>query len=207
MEQNIISEIHHLQNQQQHQQQGEDFQDLNFHLNDDEFEECLSLLSSNFQAPSTSQPLISVPSSSPSYTPYAPHTSYTPNIPPPPVPQDFQMFQTTPPRPSQKKPLSLTPLQQKIRQLLCVQRYQDVSKAGELAVRLAVLLFGNETLKRSGLGDFQGKLRALDAKKMTEIEDTIKTAYKGKGNLNTIWNKCHVAIAKKCQRLRSFDNK
>ncbi len=89
-----------------------------------------------------------------------------------------------------------------------MHKYQEVTKAGELAVQLAVVLFGTETMRRSGLSGNQGKLKALDDEKMSEIEDIIKRVYRGKGNVNDIWkDKCRVAIAKKCQRLRNRDNK
>lgn len=59
-------------------------------------------------------------------------------------------------------------------------------------------------MRRSGLGDNQGKLNPLDDKKMNEIKGIVKKVYKGKGNIGNIWReKCRTAISKKCQRLRS----
>lgn len=88
--------------------------------------------------------------------------------------------------------------------LLCKQRYQDITKAGELAVRLAVIMFGTEVMKISGLSDNQGKSVPLNEEKMREIEDIVKRMYCGKGNTDKIWKeKCRNAIAKKCQRLRN----
>ena len=87
--------------------------------------------------------------------------------------------------------------------LLCKQRYQDITKAGELAVRLAVIMFGTEVMKISGLSDNQGKLVPLNEEKMREIEDIVKHMYCGKGNTDKIWKeKCRKAIAK-CQHLRN----
>ena len=67
-----------------------------------------------------------------------------------------------------------TPEARKIQNLLCKQRYQDVAKAGELTVRLAVIMFGEETLKKCGLSDNQGKLIPLNETRIAEIEDVIK---------------------------------
>ena len=73
-----------------------------------------------------------------------------------------------------------------------------------MAVRLAVIIFGNSVLKQSGLGDNQGKLAPLEQDKMSKIEEIIKRVYHGKGNVEKIWkDKCRTAISKKCQRLRS----
>lgn len=91
-------------------------------------------------------------------------------------------------------------MQQKIQKLLNVPRYQDYTKAGELAVRLAVLLVGEDVMKHSGLGDNKGKLRALDETKLQEIEDIVKQMYRGRGDVEGIWTKCRIAVAKKCQR-------
>ena len=55
-----------------------------------------------------------------------------------------------------------TPVQQRIEKLLSSSKYYCVTKAGELAVQLAVPMIGPDVMKRSGLGDHQGKLRALD---------------------------------------------
>ena len=70
--------------------------------------------------------------------------------------------------------------------LLCKQRYQDITKAGELAVRLAVILLGTEVMKIIGLGDNQGKLVPLNEEKMREIEDIVKHMYRGKSNTDKI---------------------
>jgi hypothetical protein len=79
-----------------------------------------------------------------------------------------------------------------------------VSKAGELVVHLAVVFFGKDTLKISGLGENRGKLNRLNDKKMRETESVVKQICKGKGDVEQIWEKCRVAIAKKCQRQRSL---
>ena len=66
------------------------------------------------------------------------------------------------------------------------------------------MLIGEDVMKRSGLGDNQGKLQPLDSAKMQEIEDIVKRMYQGKGNVERMWKeKCRTAIAKKCQRLRT----
>ena len=51
-------------------------------------------------------------------------------------------------------------------------------------------------MKRSGLGDNQGKLRTLYEKKMKEIENIV---YIAKADVASVWSKCQIAIAKKCQ--------
>ena len=74
-------------------------------------------------------------------------------------------------------------------QKMCKQRYQDITKAGELAVRLAVIMFGIEVMKISGLGDNQRKLFSLYEEKMREIEDIVKRMYRGKGNRHNMKGK------------------
>ena len=156
---------------------------------DQDLEDCLSMFSDDFKSPSFQQPqpTAPIPMTSPSTT----FCDDSLKIPPPPPPP----YAWEQPR---------IPVQQKIQKLLCSARYRGLEKAGELAVQLAVLLIGEGVMKRSGLGDHQGKLRPLDENKMGEIEDIIKRVYRGHGeDVDKIWKfKCRTAIAKKCQRLR-----
>ena len=141
---------------------------------------------------------------SPSLLQSLPQPQFTPQLQPPqPQAQPQTPSYYLPPLQTTESPR--TPVQQQIQKLLCAERYKNVAKAGEFAVRLAVIFYGEDTLKRSGLGDNQGKLNPLDSGKMEEIEAIIKRVYRGKGNIEQIWKeKCRTAIAKKCQRLRSI---
>ena len=175
---------------------------------DPDVEECLSLLSSNVHPsgssviePSTCNYYQEIPSSS--QVPFQhPIQDSQPQLPD--VQQQIQVYNMSPPPTAWQIQLPETPKPQKIQNLLCKQRYQDITKAGELAVRLAVIMFGTEVMKISGLGDNQGKLVPLNEEKMREIEDIVKRMYRGKGNTDKIWKgKCRNAIAKKCERLRN----
>ena len=162
-------------------------------MNDQELEECLSILSSDFDPAITSSYNNNSASSSNFQSP-PPAPYYTPS--------SQRVLVTPPPYHTWDLNQPTTPLQQKIKKLTSAPKYQDSSKAGELAVRIAVILFGEDVMRRSGLGDNQGKLCALDENKMKEIENIVTRVYITKADVASIWNKCRIAIAKKCQRLR-----
>lgn len=225
MEEKIVSEIHKVKECKDKNK---------FLLPDNELEECLSLFSDDYapqyfhmqnqdtSTNSSQQPHIPPqPQPQPSTSIFELNPSSILNAQPEgqqifhsPQQETFSEIQPILQHPAQsllstQPPISLQPrlstdTERKIQQLLCMQRYKDVSKAGELAVRLAVIIIGENTLRQSGLGDNQGKLNPLDDKKMEEIEGIVKRVYKGKGNIDYIWKeKCRTAISKKCQRLRN----
>ena len=150
MEENIISEIKAITTPAT--TAAED--SFNLKINDQEFDDCMSLLSADFN-----------PQASSSYNPSAASSSYNPSPPynPPPLPYHPPVaspsYSSSYPMTPQRQTVwtqPLTPVEDKVQKLLHSSRYQDVSKAGELAVRNAVILIWEDVMRRSGLGDNKG---------------------------------------------------
>lgn len=106
-----------------------------------------------------------------------------------------------------KLPLPTTPQGSKIEKLLNRPKYQNPANAGRLAVALALeVFFGREELGESSLSGGHGMLKLLDESKLDEIEEVIKGFYRTKvKKIGDLWQKCRLAIGKKCQYIRKED--
>lgn len=103
--------------------------------------------------------------------------------------------------------LPTTPEGKKIEKILRNRSWQEPSKAGQLAAKLAQeVFFGDKVLAASSLTGDRGRLDVLDPDKMDEIEDIIIHLYRKKvkeGKLRALWEGCRKAIGKKCQNVRN----